>query len=106
MTIFLLVIQEGGQPGGLFGGMGLLIPMIAIFLIFYLFFIRPQKKRENERKAMIAAVAKDDRIITTGGIHGIVTKVDESSVLVDVSGGLKLRVERNSIGHVNSKNSS
>ena len=94
-------VQQAANP---LGGMGMFLPLIAIFLVFYLFIIRPQQKREKQRKAMIAAVAKDDRIITAGGIHGTVTKVDETSVLVDVSSGIKLRFEKSALASVNPKN--
>lgn len=80
----------------------MILPLLGIFLVFYFFIIRPQQKREKQRKAMIAAVAKSDRVITAGGIHGIVTQVQESSVLVDV-GGVKLRVEKNSLANVVNK---
>ncbi len=99
-TLFLPAVQQAANP---LGGMGLFLPLIGIFLVFYLFIIRPQQKREKQRKAMIAAVAKDDRIITSGGIHGIVTKVDETSVLAEVSSGVKLRFEKNSLANVNPK---
>ena len=101
MAILLLAVQESAS-GNPFGGFGMFLPLILIFLVFYFLIIRPQQKREKQRKAMIAAVAKNDRIITAGGIHGQVTQVDESSVLVDV-GGVKLRVEKNSLASVVNK---
>lgn len=102
MAILLLAVQESAQSNP-FGGLGMFLPLILIFLVFYFFIIRPQQKREKQRKAMIAAVAKADRVITAGGIHGIVTQVEETSVLVDVSGGIKLRVEKNSLASVENK---
>ena len=100
MSILLIAMQE--QAANPFGGIGMFLPLILIFLVFYFFIIRPQQKREKQRKAMIAAVAKNDRVITAGGIHGSVTQVDESSVLVDV-GGVKVRVEKNSLASVVNK---
>lgn len=76
------------------------LPLLLIFLVFYLFIIRPQQKREKKRKAMIEAVKRGDKVVTAGGIHGKVHQVDESSILLDVDGGVKLRVEKNSLASV------
>ena len=81
-----------------------LMPILLIFLVFYFFIIRPQKKREDERKRMIEAVRKDDKVITSGGLHGTVTKVDETSVLVDVATNVKLRIEKSALASVTVKN--
>lgn len=76
------------------------LPLLLIFVVFYLFIIRPQQKREKKRKAMIEAVKRGDKVITSGGIHGKVHQVDESSILLDVDGGVKLRVEKNALASV------
>ena len=81
-----------------------LLPILLIFLVFYFFIIRPQKKREDERKRMIEAVRKDDKVVTAGGIHGTVTKVDETSVLVEVATNVKLRIEKSALASVTAKN--
>ena len=80
-----------------------LLPLILIFVVFYFFLIRPQKKKEDQRKAMIEAVKKGERIVTAGGIHGTVTQVDETSVLAQVDTNTKLRIEKNAIASVVSK---
>ena len=77
------------------------LPLLLIFVVFYLFIIRPQQKREKKRKAMIEAVQKGNKVVTAGGIHGKVHQVDETSVLLDVDGGVKLRIEKNSLASVN-----
>lgn len=77
-----------------------MLPLLLIFVVFYLFIIRPQKKKEDKRKAMIEAVKKGDKIITAGGIHGTVTQVDETSVLAQVDTNVKLRIDKNAIGNV------
>lgn len=95
-----LAAAQQAAEGGTFGPFGMLIPLVLIFIVFYLFIIRPQKKREDKRKAMIAAVRKDDKVITAGGIHGLVTKVDDSSVLMEVATNVKLRIEKSAIANV------
>ena len=96
---FAFVIPVQDSTGGL-GSFGMLLPLVGIFIVFYLFIIRPQKKREDKRKAMIASVRKDDKVVTAGGIHGHVTKVDDTSVLLEVATNTKLRVEKSAIANV------
>lgn len=98
MHLFLIFALQEASP---FGSFGMLVPLLLIFLVFYFFIIRPQKKRESQRKAMIEAVKKDDKILTAGGIHGTVIKVDDTSVLVEVYTNVKLRIEKSGIGTVN-----
>ncbi len=80
-----------------------LLPLLLIFVVFYFFIIRPQKKRETERKAMIAAVKKGDKIVTVGGVHGKVLQVDDASVLAEVDTDVKLRIDKNAIANVGTK---
>ncbi|CAN5482749.1 hypothetical protein BH23BAC4_BH23BAC4_11590 [soil metagenome] len=80
-----------------------LLMMAAIFAVFYFFIIRPQKKREDTRKAMIGSVAKGDKIVTIGGVHGVVTRVDDATVLAQVDDTTKLRIDKNAIASVGKK---
>ena len=100
-ALLLPLPQEAASP---FGAFGMLVPLLLIFVVFYFFIIRPQKKREDERKRMIEAVRKDDKIVTAGGLHGTVTKVDETSVLVEVATNVKLRIEKSALASVTTKN--
>ncbi len=97
--LFIFLFQDASS--GL-GGIGMFVPLLLIVVVFYLFIIRPQQKREKKRKAMIAAVKKGDRVVTAGGIHGKIHQVEEgsASVLLDVDGGVKLRVEKQSLASV------
>lgn len=96
----LSLLAQEGQAGG--GMMQFLILMVPIFLLMYLLIIRPQKKQEQKRKEMIAAVKKNDRIMTNGGLFGIVTNVkdDEVSLRIDDSRDVKVRVSKNFIASV------
>ena len=68
------------------GGIGQFIPLILIFIIFYFFLIRPQQKKAKEHKNMVSAIKRGDKIITSGGIFGIVEKVmDNDKVEVSIS---------------------
>jgi len=79
------------------------LPLILIFVVFYFFMIRPQSRREKERRAMIDAVQKGDKVVTAGGIHGTVTQVDDTTLLVQVDGTVKLRFEKSAVQTVASK---
>ena len=92
----LLMAQpaEGASPLVTF------LPLIIIAAIFYFLIIRPQKKREQERQDMIEAVKKGDKIVTIGGVHGTVRRIDEDSVLAEVDSSVKLRIDKNAIANV------
>ncbi len=81
------------------------LPLVLIFVVFYFFMIRPQQKRETERKKMIEAVKKGERVVTIGGIHGTVAQVDEASVLIEIDKGssTKIRVDKSAIARVDVK---
>lgn len=96
---FFLLAAGGEQANP----MAMFLPLVLIFIVFYFFIIRPQKKKEDVRKKMIEAVAKNDRVVTIGGVHGTVTQVDETSVLVQVDSNTKLRIEKSAISSVASK---
>ena len=80
-----------------------LLPLLLICLVFHFFILGPQKKRENERKQMIEAVRKGDKIITSGGIHGTVTQVSDTWVIAQVDSNVKLRIEKSALGSVSTK---
>ncbi len=63
----------------------------------YFFMIRPQTKKAKEQKNFIAEVKKGDKVVTAGGIHGKVAKVNDDTFLIEVDGGTKLKVEKSVI---------
>lgn len=76
------------------------VPLLFIFAIFYFMLIRPQKAREKEHQKMLNGLAKNDEVVTTGGIHGTVVNVKEKSVVLRVDENVKIEVERNCIAYV------
>jgi preprotein translocase subunit YajC len=79
-------------------------PIFLIFIMFFIFYFivfRPQKKEEKERKKMLAGVAKNDEIVTTGGIHGTVVNVKEKTIILRVDDNVKMEVEKNCIAYIN-----
>jgi preprotein translocase subunit YajC len=80
-TLSQIVAQAGGEGNALMG----MLPIILMFVILYFLMIRPQMKRQKEHRNMVAALAKGDEIITTGGMLGKVTKVSDSYINVEVT---------------------
>lgn len=77
-----------------------IVPWILIFVIFWMFMIRPQQKRAREHQASIMAVKKGDKVITGGGLIGKVTKVSDTEVEVDLGGGLKVTAVKSTLSQV------
>jgi preprotein translocase subunit YajC len=81
--------QGGGQ--GL-GALGSLIPLVIIFVIFYFLLIKPQQKRAKEHRKMIENLKKGDKIITSGGLYGVVEAVSSNSITVKVAENVKVKL--------------
>jgi preprotein translocase subunit YajC len=95
----LAMAPQGGQQGG--GSMiSTLIMFAAIFAIFYFMIIRPQQKRQKEREKMLNALKKGDKIMTSGGMYGVVAGIDEKTVLVEVAKDVKIKFDRSAISSV------
>ncbi len=89
--------QGGAAAGGGAGGFGGLIPIILMFVIFYFLLIRPQQKRNKEHKEMISSLKKGDRIITSGGIYGRVTGLDDTTLTVEIADRVRVKVVRGNV---------
>lgn len=101
-TLFALTPPPDGSGGGS-SMMSTLIMFGAIFFIFYFMIIRPQQKRTKEREKMLTAIQKGDKVVTSGGLHGVVSSIDEKTVVLQVSDNTKLKFERSAIASVTAK---
>lgn len=94
--------QQG--PGGMETLIIQLLPFILIGVLFYYMLIRPQRREQAKRKDMLSGVKKNDRVITIGGIYGVVMNVhreaDEITIKVDETTNTKLRVTLSSISRL------
>jgi preprotein translocase subunit YajC len=79
------------------------LPLIAIIAIFYFLILRPQNKKQKETQKMLSALKKGDRVVTIGGIHGVIQSVKESTVIIKVDENTKLEFNRNAISTVSSQ---
>lgn len=79
---------------------GFIIPLLLFFVVIYFFIMRPEKKRQRAAYEMISAIQKNDKIITIGGIHGIIEDINEDIVTIILVGGAKMKVEKTAIKRV------
>ncbi len=82
-----------------------IFPLLLIFVVFYLFLIRPQQKRAKEHEAKIAAVQKNDEVVTGGGLMGKVTKVADDHVEVEIAPNVRVRAVKSTLVNVTPRGS-
>ena len=99
MTLFETVAHaaEAGGPSGDAGLINLLF-LGGFVLIFYFLLWRPQSKRRKEHQTLMAGLAKGDEVVTAGGIVGLVNKVEDDFVKIQVADNMELRVQKSAVG--------
>jgi len=91
---------QGGAAEGGAAGYASFIPLVLMFVIFYFLLIRPQQKRSKEHRTLIANLKKGDRIITSGGLHGRVTGLDETTLTVEIADKVRVKLNRANVAGV------
>lgn len=93
LDLLLLAQAAPGQPQqpNIFVS---LMPLVFIFVIFYFILIRPQQKRQKEHEKLVAALKSGDEVITSAGIHGMVTNVKEKTVVIRIADNVKVEFDR------------
>jgi preprotein translocase subunit YajC len=89
---------EGGSGSG--AALVSFLPLVLIMLVFWFLIIRPQKKQQQHRKAMLSALKKGDRIVTNGGLFATVLNVKEDRVVATIADGVKVEIAKHAIGSV------
>ena len=92
----------GGGEGGS-GGVSAFLPLIIIFAIFYFLLIRPQQRKAKQHKQVLASLRKGDRVVSSGGLHGVITGLSDDVVTVEISPKVRVKVTRGSIAGVSGK---
>ena len=100
MVNIAYAMGQGGAPEGGVAGFASFIPLVLMFVIFYFLLIRPQQKRSKEHRALIANLKKGDRIVTTGGLHGRVTGLDETTLTVEIADKVRVKISRGNVAGV------
>jgi preprotein translocase subunit YajC len=90
----------GAAPSGTAAFMANVLPLLLIFVIFWFLLIRPQQRRMKLHRAMIEAVKKNDVAVTTGGLIGKVTRVDEGEVELEIASNVRVKVVKSMLSEV------
>ena len=93
-----LLLFQGGA-----GGFGFLIPMILVFGVFYFLLIRPQQRKQRELQATISQLKAGDRVVTTGGVVGVITAVRDTSFLIRSADKTILEIARTAVAGVDAE---
>lgn len=95
MNISGIILQQ--QPMDL---LSTIVPFLLIIVVFYFLILRPQQKRAKERAKLLEGVKKGDKIITAGGMHGVVEGLEDKTVLVKIADNVKVKIEKTGIGSI------
>ena len=93
----LVYAMSSGGGGGQGGGLGAFLPLIIIFGIFYFLLIRPQQRKAKQHKQVLASLKKGDRVVSSGGLHGLITGLTDDLVTMEISPKVRVKVSRGSI---------
>ncbi len=80
-----------------------MFPLILIFIVFYFLLIRPQQRKQKEHEEMVKKLEKNDEIVTTGGIHGTIVNVKDTTVVLRVDDNVKIEIEKSCVGYLKKK---
>ena len=78
-----------------------MVPLILMFVIFYFLLIRPQQKRNKEHREMLGNLKKGDRVVTSGGLHGRITGMSDTTLTVEIADKVRVKVSRGNIAALN-----
>lgn len=75
-------------------------PMVLVFIIFYFLLIKPQQKKEKERLAMLKNIKKNDEVVSSGGIHGVVLNAKDKTITMRIDDNVKIEIDREAITRI------
>ena len=93
LNILLMAPQGGQQQNPIMS----FLPIVLIIIVFYFFMIRPQMKKAKEQKKFREGLKKGDKIVTIGGLHGKIAEIQETTIIIETEGGIKLRFEKSAV---------
>lgn len=93
MNIILMMQPEGQDANPLMS----FLPLLLIVVVFYFFMIRPQMKRQKEVRKFRESLSKGDKVVTTGGIYGKIVEVKETTIVLEISRDVQIKVDKNGI---------
>ncbi len=83
-----------------FEAVGPFIPLVLLFVVFYFLLIRPQQKQQKTRKEMLSNLEKGDRVVTIGGIYGLIKEIDDNAISLKVTENINLKFARAAVDRV------
>ena len=98
--MLILFAQAPAAPAAPGPGLTGFIPFIFIFIIMYFVLLRPQMRRQKEQQRLVSALKTGDRVVTNAGIHGLISNVKDSTVIVKVADNVKIEMEKSAIANV------
>jgi preprotein translocase subunit YajC len=93
-----LAYAMGAKGEGAGGGFASLIPLLLMFVVFYFILIRPQQKTARRHQDFVKNLKMGDRVVTSGGLHGIVTGLTDTTVTLEIADKVRVKVTRSAIG--------
>src|SRR6186997_3282367 len=100
MHFLIILAQASPAPASPAGGIGSFIPFIFIFIIMYFVLRRPQMRRQKEQQRLVSTLKTGDRVVTNAGIHGLISNVKETTVIVKVADNVKIEMEKSAVTNV------
>jgi preprotein translocase subunit YajC len=73
------------------------LPIVLIIIVFYFFMIRPQMKKAKEQKKFREGLKKGDKIVTIGGLHGKISELQDTTIIIETESGIKLKFEKSAV---------
>jgi preprotein translocase subunit YajC len=100
--MFALFLAQAPAPASSGAGSGLLgiLPFVFIFVIMYYVMLRPQMRRQKEQARLVSTLKTGDRVVTSSGIHGLISNVKDTTVIVKVADNVKLEMEKTAVTNV------
>lgn len=99
-TMMSVALAQGAASGSTGSTILSFLPFVLIFVIFYFLLILPQQKRQKKLKAMLEALKKGDKVVTSSGIWGTITNLGKETVTVQIADNTKIKVQRDHIARV------
>jgi len=96
----MFLAQSGGGGGG--NLMGMILPFVLMFAVFYFLLIRPQQRKQKQRSAMLNQLKKGDKVVTIGGMHGTIQEITDDTIVLRVNDTVRITFDRSAINTITS----